>query len=535
MIKTLIGLRLRQTLSSLGGKKKDGTRKPLSVPKLILYGILYLYVIVVFAGMFTLMALGMASVMIPAGLDNLYFALFMLISFMVIFVFGIFETKSHLFDCKDNELLLSMPIKPEHIVLSRVFTLLIYNYLECALVMLPCIACYAALGGSPLGIIGGVIVFLFLPLLALTVSAAFGYLVAILSKKFKRNTLFTTVISIAFIALYFVFYSWLMESGTEDMTPEAMGELAAKLGFIGILGSVATLHPFYTPLFVILSAGISFGAYMLISHSYVSIVTSGGKVKKNKYRAERLEKRSAVYAFTKKELSRFFSSSTYILNSAMGLIFAVMLSVVALFSGGELILFAEMLSLDGIDGFGALYALGAALLSLLGSMTYISAASVSLEGKSLWIPRTMPISGREVLLSKTLAHIIIAGIPTLLSSVLLIIALGVAPEYMAFYILSPLLTCAVSAVFGSVINTAFPKFEFKNEAEPIKQSLSTFLVMMALLLFEALIAVGTFIMSVIGLALLSAVLGLVLRIVVLCALTFVMFTASARKFERFSA
>ncbi len=535
MIKTLMGLRLRQTLSSLGGKKKDGTRKPLSVSKLILFGILYLYVIVFFAGTFTLMALGMASVMIPAGLDSLYFALFMLVSFMLIFVFGIFETKSHLFDCKDNELLLSMPIKPEHIVLSRVFTLLVYNYLECALVMIPAIACYAAFGGSPLGIIGGIVVFLFLPLLALTLSSAFGYLVATLSKKFKRNTLFTTLISLVFIALYFVFYSWLMESGTEDMTPEAMDALVSKLGVIGVIGSIATLHPIYTPLFVLLSGGVAFGAYMLISHSYVSIVTSSGKVKKNKYRAERLEKRSTIYAFTKKELSRFFSSSAYILNSGMGLIFAVMLSVVALFNGGELVLFAEMLSAEGIDGTGMLYALGAALLCILGSMTYISAASVSLEGKSLWIPRTMPISGREVLLAKSLAHITVASVPTLLSSVLLIIALGVAPEYIAFYILSPLLTCILSAVFGTVINTAFPKFDFKNEAEPIKQSLSTFLVMMALLLFETLVAVGTFVLSVMGLALLSCLLGLVLRLVAVGVLGFVMCTASARKFESFAA
>jgi ABC-2 type transport system permease protein len=428
-----------------------------------------------------------------------------------------------------------MPIKPEHIVLSRVFTLLIYNYLECALVMAPCIVCYAVLGGSPLGVIGGIIVLLLLPLLALTLSSAFGYLVAILSKKFKRNTLFTTVISLAFIVLYFVFYSWLMESGAEDMTPEAMEALASKLGAVGAIGSVATLHPIYTPVFVLISAGIALGAYIIISRSYVSIITSSGKVKKNKYRAERLEKRSAVYAFTKKELSRFFSSSTYILNSSMGMIFAVMLSVVALFNGGELIVLAEMLSLEGIDGFGALYALGATLLSLLGSMTYISASSVSLEGKSLWIPRTMPISGREVLLSKTLAHIIISAIPTLVSSVLFIIALGVAPEYMAFYILSPLLTSALSAVFGAVINTAFPKFEFKNEAEPIKQSLSTFLVMMALLLFEMLIAIGTFVMSVFGLALLAAILGLALRLVTLAALSFVMCTASARKFERFAS
>ena len=535
MIKTLIALRLRSAFASVVGRdKKSGKITRPSVGKIIAFSVLYLYVALFFVGTFALMSLSLASLTLPLGLDWLYFALFILITFMVIFVFGIFETKSQLFECKDNELLLSMPIKPSHIVLSRIFTLLIYNYIEGAMVMLPAIVCYALLGGNIRGIIGGIIILIFLPLIALSLSAAVGYAVAMISKRFKNKTLLTTLISLAFIALYFVFYSWLMGSGSEEMTPEMLEELAAKLAFLEGIGSIGTLHIAYTPLFVLISVAISLLAYYIISSSYVNIVTYSAKTKKAVYKRERLEKRSALYALTKKELSRFFSSATYILNSAMGIVFAVLLGGVVLFNGESVRELIALLGTEGIGG-GVIYALAICLISLVGSMNIISAASVSLEGKSLWIPRTMPISGRDVLFSKTAAHLVITTPPTILVSVVAIIALGVPAEYWAFYILSPLATNLVCASFGTVMNTAMPKFDFQNEAVPIKQSLATFVVMTGVMLFEMLISVGSFFLAIIGFPLLTAALALVLKMLISSVLLIVMCIASARRFESFAA
>ena len=115
MIKTLIGIRLQSVFSGLvSGRKKNG-KESVSKGKLIGYTLIYLYLAVVLVGMFVLYARFMAPSLVAFELDWFYFAIFNASAFAVVFVLSIFETKGLLFECKDNELLLSLPIKPKHI------------------------------------------------------------------------------------------------------------------------------------------------------------------------------------------------------------------------------------------------------------------------------------------------------------------------------------------------------------------------------------------------------------------------------------
>mgnify|MGYP007101871786 CR=1 FL=1 len=57
------------------------------------------------------------------GLGSLYFAFAALLSFALMFVGGVFMAKFQLFEARDNELLLSLPIRPLDILLSRLFLL----------------------------------------------------------------------------------------------------------------------------------------------------------------------------------------------------------------------------------------------------------------------------------------------------------------------------------------------------------------------------------------------------------------------------
>ena len=125
----------------------------------------------------------------------------------------------------------------------------------------------------------------------------------------------------------------------------------------------------------------------------------------------------------------------------------------------------------------------------------MSACALSLEGKNLWILKTMPLGEREVLISKTLPQIIVTAPPTFLCSIMLITASSAPIEYWVFFILTPVIANVFSAIFGTVINVAFPKFEYENEAQPIKQSLSVFIVMVAQMLFYAAVAIVVFILS----------------------------------------
>ena len=139
MLKTLLGVRLRSFFSAAVRSKNGKT----SVPKIVGFVLLALLLVLSFSVMFLSVAASLAMILIPAGLDSYYFAIFNLITLSFVFIFSIFETKSELFDCRDNELLLSMPIRPRDIVLSRALSVILLNVGETLIIMIPALVMYS--------------------------------------------------------------------------------------------------------------------------------------------------------------------------------------------------------------------------------------------------------------------------------------------------------------------------------------------------------------------------------------------------------
>ena len=534
MIKTLLKIRFRSALGNLsGGKKKDG-KSHVSKGKIIAVSVAYLYLILVFGGFLTLMAVSSAPVLIAFGLDWFYFAMFTVLAFAVIFILSIFETKSELFECKDNELLLSMPIKPRDIVLSRIFMVLIFNYLEGLLVMLPAIICYVIFGGSAVGIIGSVLVLLLLPLLATSLSAGVGYLVALLVKRMKKNSFVTVGISLVFLLLYFWGYSKFIGSTEEGgIDYVAMSESFSGLRF---LGEVSLLHKVFTPIFVAVVVLVSFVAYYAISRSYISIVTATTGTKNRDYKVTKYKRTSQFTAIAKKEFSRFFSSASYMLNSAIGIVFTVLIAIAAAANKNNLSALVGEISVElGTDLSGAYAAVMCAAIVMTSSLNLISASALSLEGKSFWILPSMPVSAGTFLLAKTVPAIAVPMIPNLITSVLFIITAEADFVHALFMILVPQAAGVVSAFLGIVLNGALPKFNYENEVQVVKQSAAMFIAMLAATLYGIInIALAIVFSVVLGNSILGMAMMLVLAVVILTILVAVILGPLTRKYSKYS-
>ena len=498
MIKILVKNRLRSLLGTLIGRSKSGTVKKATVGKTVGISLLYAFVIATFAALSTTVAVEMGSVLIPIGASWLYFSIFMLASLSVIFIFSIFETKSELFECKDNDLLLSMPIKPRDIVAARVSVVMIYNYIEEIVIMLPCIIVYAVISADVVGVIGGTIASLFIPIVATAFASAVGYLVALIAKKVKKNSFVIVVISVLFMLIYFWGYNALFDNfyAFLENVGQSGSVATADMPIFYYVGSVAQLAPISTLIFIGASIGIGALAYYVISKSYIKIVTDNYGAKRAVYKGESGVKKSPLSALISKELKRFFTSATYMLNSGIGLVFEVIVGIIAIIN-------SSVISELGAAFFSDLTAYAAtailptmvSAILLLSSFNVMSACSLSLEGKQLWILKTMPLRAREVLISKFFPQVIVTAPPTLLCSLLFIIAASAPIEYWVFFILTPIIANVFSAIFGIVINIAFPKFEYENEAQPIKQSLSVFIAMMVGMLMTTAVLVGGFVLS----------------------------------------
>ena len=535
MIKLLVRNRLRALLSNLfgkGGTSKKANLKPASRGKIIGFAILYIYLIAYFLFVSASLAVSLAVTFIPAGADWFYFGMFLLIDFGFLFMFSIFETKSGLFECKDNDLLLAMPIKPRDIVISRIAVVLIYNYLEQLLIMAPCIVVYAIYSKNIVGVIGAVIASVFIPFLSAALSSAVGYLIAMISRRIIRKTLVTTVVSLVFFVVFFLGYSALL-SNTEELIGGIGTEVTVTPETSPLLyqiGSIATFKPLNMLLFAFVSALAAFVAFFLISKGFIKITTDTGVSKKAVYKGEISDRKSPLFALVGKEMRKFFSSTNYIMNSAIGTLFMIIAGVIALINRSALSeAFGFFSSEHGLnDEF--IYPLLIAATAVLSCMNMQSASALSLEGRNLWCVKSMPVSDREVLLSKAVPQMIITLPPTLVSSVLFIIAFSAPVKYWIFFILTPVFANILFAFLGIVMNVAFPKFNFENEVQPIKQSMSVFLTMMSQLVFSLLLIGLNTVVAILGFPIIAAFLTLGILVGLALLFYFILMGPCVRKY-----
>lgn len=482
MLKVLMRVRMQGLLDSMLNRRRGkGAGKGMKV----LMAFLFAYVAVVFGGMFGMMFYAMSEPFKMLHMDWLYFSMAAMLATALCFVGSVFFAQSLIYDAKDNEMLLSLPISPGVIVLSRLSVLYLVNLAYAAMVMVPCGVVRLITGEyTALGIVGFVIFFFLLPLLPTALSSLFGGVIAAISARLRNKNLFSLVLSLVFMGAYFVvcfnlqgYLNKLVENGA------AIGEAISK-----------SMPPFYA-MGLALSRGDIwqvirfalwcivpfFAIFTLLARSFVRIATMKRGVKKAVYREGELHVSSVRVALMKKELRHLAGSTSYMLNAGVGLIMAVGLGVAAVVKKEALMGFLknELLASAGLDIAPLVMPLACMIVCLLMGMTLISAPSVSLEGKNLWIMQSSPVRAGDVLIGKAMAHLAVAVPAGLLASALLIWALPMTTVEAMLLLLVPVVMNVFVALLGVTINLHCPRFDYVNETVVVKQSMSVGIMMFA--------------------------------------------------------
>ena len=160
MFKALLFTRLKAVYFGMFRSSRKTARRGTAAKVLI--GLLALYVVAVLGGLFGMMFWAICDGMVSAGLNWLYFSLAGITAVLLSFLGSVMATQSQLFEAKDNELLLAMPIPPAYILGSRMAALYLITFLFDALVLVPAGIVYAVL--QPVSA-GGVLIFLLVMLL----------------------------------------------------------------------------------------------------------------------------------------------------------------------------------------------------------------------------------------------------------------------------------------------------------------------------------------------------------------------------------
>ena len=203
-----------------------------------------------------------------------------------------------------------------------------------------------------------------------------------------------------------------------------------------------------------------------MSKSFLKIATSSCNTRKAVYREARAQKLSVSQALLIKELKRFSSSSAYMLNCGMGTFILPVCGVLILIKGGE---FLDTIVQVLGDMRGCIPVLICAGICLISSMNNMAAPSVSLEGKSLWIVKSLPISAWQILRAKLLMQLLLTAIPTLFCSMCASVMLECTAFEHVLVIVMPIAFNIFSACMALFAGIKLPNLNWTNEIVPIKQ------------------------------------------------------------------
>lgn len=536
MLKSLIKIRFMAMFSSMFRNSKKG--KSFGIGMKILIGILMVYVIgvlgMLFGGIFYMICEPFQAL----GMSWLYFALAGIFAFAICFVGSIFMTQSQLYEAKDNELLLSMPVPPSYILLSRMVALILINYLYELVVLIPAGIVYALLQPlTVLGVIAYIVAILLLPFLVMTVSCIFGWLVALISSRMRRKNLIITILSIGLFCGYMAvctqLYSYmeaLVVNGAQ------IGEAIQKSMFPAYHMGKAIAEPNLLSLFFfVLCAVVPFIiVYFVLSKNFIHIATAKRGTVRVEYKARRLKASGAVKALAIKDLRRLGGNAMYILNACMGSILIVLAVGAVIWKYEDV---AQVIELSrGLAGEAAnevLWALAAALFGACSIMNIVSAPSISLEGKNLWILKTLPIPSGKILLSKALAHVIACAPVAVLGAFACLFVLPFSLNGFLMALILPFLVNVWQGFFGVMMNLFFPRFDWVSETACVKQGIS---VMVTLFGGMAIAAIPILLYMFV----IKGAVGLVLYVWI-CAAVFAvlcvgmwryLMTAGSRRFEQ---
>ena len=472
MLKILLRTRMEALLSVLTGASR--TKKAQSKVKLAGFAVLMLFSIgslgILFARIFEVLAPPFHMM----GMGWLYFGFAGVMSFGLMLIGNIILAKYQLYEARDNDLLLSMPIKPIHILLSRLFLLLVLAWICMLPVAIPCLIFWPELP-SGWGLAAFLLQFLaVLPLLNLAISAFLGWLVHLASVRARNKSLISLVLTLGFLGAYMVFSfkmnSILTELAANPTVLEKPLGSAAPVVWMG--RSIAEGRADLLGLMLVIALVLFALCLWLLQRTFIRTATAKSTAAKRVYTEQTFRLRSPRAALLNHELRRLWASPAYLLNGALGSFFTLAAAVYLLLKGGSLTSSEEWAMLK--DFFQPLIVAG---LCYMASLVFLTAPSISLEGKYLWLPKSLPVSAWTVLETKLKLHMLIALPPLVLVSLAAALTLGYEGQLKALVLILPTLFGVFSGLLGLFENLRHPNFNWINETQAVKSGASVLLTM----------------------------------------------------------
>ena len=454
---------------------KINTKKQSIFSKYILPIFLILYFMAVL-GMYSNELIGMLR---PLNLELFVLTFFALSVSIVTLMEGIYKSSTLLFNLKDDNLLLSLPINKRTVLFIRIFKFYVFELLYNSLFIIPAMIVYA-IYVMPNGTyyLSSLVALFILPIIPVVLSSIIGFIIAFLSSKFKGKNLFQTLFSITLVLLilYFSFNKNILvnnilknASNINDLITRLYYPVGAYVSLVNNFNILNLIKYIIMHIFILIIP------FIILNKIYFSINSGFKKIiinhKKSTYN---IKCNSKMKSFIKKELNKFFKTPVFITNTGFGLILFDFICILIFLKYNSFVKtivdLNKNINLNNVSNFIPLIMFE--LICFTSFTTSITSSMISLEGKSINILKSLPIKPIKIVLYKILTALIIMVPCIIIGDIIIFIKFRFNIFNILIILLTSILLPFVSSIIGIIANLKYPKFDASNDTEVVKQSMS---------------------------------------------------------------
>ncbi len=455
---------------------------------------------------------GYVSAGITSSIPSLCAIIISLVSLFLTFI----KTNGYLFAFKDYDITMSLPIRINDIVAARFIYMYLAGLLFYFCISIPMMVVYGLALGASAGVYILWTVFTFvLPILPMILAAILGTFVAALGAGFRHKNLVQTIFTFLFVfAILYGEFALMNPSSIEDVSSI----------FNNINAIVIGTERFWFPIcwFKDIIADLKISSILLLIAStiivfelfFIAVSTKYRQINsrlmshaaRKNYKLTTLKTSSVTKALVNKEFQRMFKSTIYLTNNFLGEVFVVLCSIAVLVVDVDRFLAETFTGMENPAVF--IRPIIPLSIYMLIGLTSTTAVSLSLEGKNLWIVKSLPIKIDTLLKSKAIFNLLLTVPFMVLGTVCFGTGLHATVPEILFFLLVGTALCFFSTNFGLFCNVLLPKFEWENEVEVVKQGASLTLYLFPNMLITMFLLIGIFLLPINSYLLLGIIAGI---------------------------
>ncbi|HNZ77483.1 MAG TPA: ABC transporter permease [Bacilli bacterium] len=442
-------------------------------------------------------------------------------------VMTITRANGYLFKAKDFELLMTLPVKPQAIIASKLVNLLIVNYLIIFYTYVPALIIYTIF--NPTGFLFwvlAIVAILFIPLLSVALCGFIAYFIGMIPIKRKFKNLATIIFSLVFVSAVMLgsMGAEVIETDPQGFTDSVVNILnkasfLAPFAFSGIRGNIG-----HFLIFVVISVIPFLGFIWLVGRNYhkTNTTTISGDVVKD-FKLGEIKAVGQTKAILNKEIKKYFGTPMYLLNTSSGPLLSLIILILMIINTDEIVNAGGEMN----NQVFTLIIIG--ILTFMVSLTSTTSCSLSLEGKNFWIIKSAPIPAKTIFMGKILVNIIVTIPIIIIDTIVVAIFLKFNLFNIMMIALIPSLFAISISFLGLYANLLIPRFDYDQEIKAIKQSISV-LVTMAFSFIITILLVGAILLGLVVLKNISlAYLFVTLLAVIITAISYILISTHGVK------